>query len=69
MEVGSKGKETLKKSSIARKDRLFSEITPADKVFVHNSCRSIYVNKNSVEAAKRKIESQNKLQISPEKEN
>lgn len=62
--VGFKGKETLKKISSERSDNLFTTITTSNIVFVHVYCRSAYVNKINVKAAKRKAQDENVKNIS-----
>lgn len=65
--VGEKDKETLKSVSIERGDNLFSRLNSLESVSVHNSCRSKYINRINVEAAKRKAQVQNEAKISPVK--
>lgn len=62
--VTAKGKETLKKTSIERRDNLFNTLTDSDTVWVHHSCRSNYIHKISVSASKRR---QSTLTVSPVK--
>lgn len=65
--VGHKGKETLKRSSIERDDKLFSTIDISEPIYVHASCRSSYINKINVEAAKKKAQSEKDEKLSPVK--
>lgn len=65
--VGLKGKETLKKSSAARHDNLFTDLDLKEKIFVHSTCRSNYINKINVEAAKRKVQTLSNEKMSPVK--
>lgn len=65
--VSPRGKETLKNASIERQDNLFSNLKTSHSLMVHASCRSDYVHKHNVEAAKRKAELQKSSNVSPVK--
>lgn len=65
--VGLKGKETLKKISSERRDNLFTTLNLSESLFVHASCRSNYINKINVAAAKRKAQVENAVKLSPVK--
>ena len=65
--VGLKGKETLKKISSERCDNLFTTLNLSESLFVHASCRSNYINKINVAAAKRKAQVENAVKLSPVK--
>lgn len=65
--VTGKGKESLKKSSIERGDKLFAKLDFSKIVQVHATCRRDYTHTKNIEAAKRKNEDQKALNISPVK--
>lgn len=65
--VGVKGKETLQKVSVERCDNLFAELDFSKAIFVHGTCRSNYINKISIEAAKKRALAGTSSNISPVK--
>lgn len=67
IQVGLKGKKTLKTVSIDRGDKKFATLDLSEDVHVHASCRKLYTHAKNVEAAKRKLEAQKTSNISPTK--
>lgn len=65
--VTDKGKESLKNSSIERGDKLFAKVDFSKTVQVHVSCRRDYTHRKNIQAAKRKNEEQQALNVSPVK--
>lgn len=58
-----KGKESLQNASIERGDELFEKVDFSKIILVHASCRSDYVHKIKILAAKRKLEQQKSEQL------
>lgn len=65
--VTEKGKETLRKSSIERGDKLFEKLDFSKIVRVHATCRRDYTHTINIQVAKRKNEDQKASNISPVK--
>lgn len=52
----AKGKEGLKAASKERRDKLFSNMDNSKTVYIQHSCRSNYVHKINVQAARKRAD-------------
>lgn len=57
----AKGKEGLKAASKERRDKLFSNMDNSKTVYIHHSCRSNYVHKINVQAARKRADAKDSL--------